>query len=96
MKKKTKNNSITIFGDKEIRRHWDEEKELWYFSINDIIQALIQSKRTRKYWNDLKTKLKNEGSQLSDKIGQLKMKASDGKNYLADAADTETMFRIIQ
>jgi hypothetical protein len=87
---------LKIFQDKHVRSHWDADKELWYFSIIDIIAALTDSDRPRKYWNDLKLKLANEGSQLSEKIGQLKMKSTDGKLYLTDVADTETMFRLIQ
>ncbi len=93
MKKESK---IILFKDKQIRRHWDTEKELWYFSIIDIIETLTQTDRPRKYWNDLKIKLKKEGSQLSEKIGQLKMQSSDGKYYLTDVADTETTLRIVQ
>jgi hypothetical protein len=97
MKKKIKKNKvIAIFEGSQIRRHWDAKKELWYFSIMDIIQVLAKTDRPRKYWNDLKTKLKKEGSELSEKIGQLKMKASDGKNYFTDVADTETLLRLIQ
>jgi len=92
----SKNKVIAIFDGKRIRRHWDKEKELWYFAIIDIIEILTQTNRSRKYWKDLKTKLKKEGSEVSEKIGQLKMQASDGKFYLTDVADTETMFRIIQ
>jgi len=94
-KNKTKN-KIAIFENKEIRRHWDNEKEEWYFSVVDIIGVLIQNDRPRKYWSDLKTKLKQEGSQLSEKIGQLKMIASDGKYYLTDVLDTENILRLIQ
>ena len=94
-KNKTKN-KIAIFENKEIRRHWDNEKEEWYFSVVDIIGVLIQNDRPRKYWSDLKTKLKQEGSQLSEKIGQLKMIASDGKYYLTDVLDTENVLRLIQ
>ena len=94
-KNKTKN-KIAIFENKEIRRHWDNEKEEWYFSVIDIIGVLIQNDRPRKYWSDLKTKLKQEGSQLSEKIGQLKMIASDGKYYLTDVLDTENVLRLIQ
>lgn len=96
MKKQSKNKTLTIFEGKQIRRIWDDAKELWYFSVVDVVEALVQNDRPRKYWNDLKIKLKTEGSQLSEKIGQLKMQASDGKFYLTDTADTETMFRIIQ
>ena len=86
---------IAIFEGKKIRRHWDEEKELWHFAVMDVVEVLAQTDRPRKYWNDLKTKLKAEGSEVSEKIGQLKMQASDGKFYLTDTSDAETMFRII-
>jgi len=95
MTKKIKN-KIAIFENKKIRRHWDNEKELWYFSVVDVIETLVQNNRSRKYWNDLKTKLKQEGSQLSEKIGQLKMVASDGKYYLTDVLDTENILRLVQ
>ena len=77
----TKENSIILFHQKQVRRHWDEEKEVWYFSVVDVIEVLTGNIRPRKYWNDLKKKLLNEGSQLSEKIGQLKMQSSDGKFY---------------
>lgn len=90
------NKYLAIFEGNQIRRFWDEDKELWYFSVVDVISVLTGSDRPRKYWNDLKVKLKNEGSQLSEKIGQLKFLSKDGKYYLSDAADTETLFRLIQ
>ena len=96
MNKLSKTVGITVFEGKKIRRHWDEKSEKWYFAITDIIEVLTQTYRPRKYWNDLKAKLKSEGSEVSEKIGQLKMQAVDGKFYLTDAADTETKFRIIQ
>jgi hypothetical protein len=96
MKKQSKNKAIAIFEGKKIRRHWDEEKELWYFSVIDIVETLTGSSIPRRYWSDLKNKLKNEGSQVYDKIVQLKFMANDGKYYASDAADTETMFRVIQ
>jgi len=96
MDKQLKNKAVAIFEGKKIRRIWDEKKELWHFAVMDVVEVLTQTDRPRKYWNDLKTKLKAEGSEVSEKIGQLKMRASDGKFYLTDAADTETMFRIIQ
>ena len=65
-----------LFEGMEIRSVWDSEKEDYYFSVVDVISALTESKRPRKYWNDLKINLKEEGSQLSEKIGQLKMKSS--------------------
>ena len=86
-----------LFEGKEIRSIWDKEKEDYYFSVVDVIAALTDSPRARKYWNDLKTKLKEEGSQLPSKIGQLKMKSlKDGKNYLTDVLDTEGIFRLIE
>lgn len=91
-----KENSIILFHEKEVRRNWDEEKELWYFSIVDIIEILTESPRPRKYWNALKTKLKKEGSQLSQNVGQLKMKSSDGKFYETDVLDTENILRLVQ
>lgn len=91
-----KENSIIIFNQKQVRRAWDNEKELWYFSVVDVIEILTESPRPRKYWNALKTKLNNEGSQLSQNMGQLKMKSSDGKSYLTDVLDTENILRLIQ
>lgn len=88
-----KENAIRIFEQKQVRTLWDEEKELWYISIIDVIEVLTGTNRPRKYWNDLKTKLKKEGSELSEKIGQLKMQSSDGKFYKTDVADTEQIFR---
>lgn len=91
-----KENSIIIFNQKQVRRAWDNEKELWYFSVVDVIEILTESPRPRKYWNALKTKLNNEGSQLSQNMGQLKMQSSDGKSYLTDVLDTENILRLIQ
>ncbi len=85
-----------LFEDKEIRSIWDSEKEEYYFSVVDVIGALTDSERPRKYWNDLKAKLKQEGSQLSEKIGQLKMKAQDGKMRDTDALDTKGTLRLIE
>ena len=91
-----KGKHLAVFEGKQIRRHWDEQLEKWYFSVVDIIETLTNSDRPRKYWSDLKVKLQAEGSELSDKIGQLKMQSSDGKFYLTDAADTEVLLRLIQ
>ena len=91
-----KSNSIILFKQKKVRRVWDDKKELWYFSIVDVVEILTDSPRPRKYWNALKTKLKEEGSELSQKVGQLKLESSDGKKYLTDVADTETLLRLIQ
>ncbi len=91
-----KQNEIKIFEDKKVRTLWDAENEEWYFSIVDVIEILTGTDRPRKYWSDLKAKLKKEGSQLSAKIGQLKLLSSDGKSYKTDVADTEQLFRLIQ
>jgi hypothetical protein len=96
MEKKLKNKAIAIFEGSQIRRHWDAEKELWYFSVIDTVQVLTESTIPRRYWSDLKTKLINEGSEVYEKIVRLKILAEDGKNRETDMADTETMFRIIQ
>lgn len=86
-----------LFEDKEIRSIWDKDKEDYYYSVVDVIAALTESGRERKYWNDIKTNLKKEGSELSEKIGQLKMKSKkDGKMYLTDVLDTEGIFRLIE
>ena len=71
--------AIKLFEQKEVRSVWNEELEKWYFSIVDVIEVLTESPRTRKYWNALKTKLKEQGSELSQNLGQLKMQAGDGK-----------------
>ena len=89
-------NAIRIFEQKKVRTHWDEDKELWFISVIDVIEVLTETDRPRKYWNDLKTKLKKEGSELSEKIGQLKLAAPDGKMRLTDVADSEQIFRFIQ
>lgn len=92
----TKETAINLFQDKRVRVHWDNEHEKWYFSIIDVIEVLTESPRPRKYWNALKTKLTDEGSQLSHNLGQLKMKANDGKLRMTDVADTEQLLRLIQ
>jgi len=89
-------NKIQIFEEKKVRTVWDDETEEWYFSVIDVVEVLTETERPRKYWNDLKKKLLTEGSQLSEKIGQLKMLAADGKKYLTDVASTEQLFRLIQ
>jgi hypothetical protein len=91
-----KQNAIKLFESKQIRSHWDDDLEKWYFSIIDVIEVLTETERPRKYWSDLKAKLKKEGSELSEKIGQLKMIAEDGKLRETDVADTEQLFRLIQ
>ena len=88
--------TVQLFEAKKIRSAWSEEDQKWYFSIVDVIEVLTGTDRPRKYWNDLKSKLQKEGSQLSEKIGQLKMAAADGKLYVTDVADTEQLLRLIQ
>ena len=85
-----------LFEVAQIRSVWDNNKEDYYFSVVDVISALTGSDRPRKYWNDLKLKLKDEGSQLSEKIGQLKMKAQDGKFRETDVLDTKGILRLIE
>jgi len=92
----TKENAIRIFEEKKVRSVWDSEVEKWYLSIIDVIEVLTGNERPRKYWDDLKRKLKNEGSELSEKIGQMKMLAADGKMRMTDVADVEQLFRLIQ
>ena len=92
----TDQNHISLFEGKQVRYLWDEEKQQYFFSVVDVIQVLTDSPRPRKYWNDLKTKLEAEGSELSANIGQLKLPSSDGKKYLTDVATTEQLFRLIQ
>jgi len=88
--------NIKLFENKKIRSSWNNDEEKWYFSVIDVIQILTESPRPRKYWNALKTKLKDEGSQLSQNMGQLKMQSVDGKFYRTDVADTEQLLRLIQ
>jgi DNA-damage-inducible protein D len=86
-------NDLAIFEGYQIRRHYDEQTETWWFSVVDIVQVLTQqpdSKTARKYWNKLKERLGKEGSQLVTDCHQLKMPAADGKSYLTDVATAET------
>jgi hypothetical protein len=92
----TKESAIKLFESNQVRSIWDSAEEKWYFSVIDIIEVLTGTDRPRKYWSDLKNKLKKEGSELSEKIGQLKMPSADGKHYKTDVADTEQLFRLIQ
>lgn len=89
-------NRLVVFEDKQIRRIFHNDE--WYFSVIDIIAVLTGSSNPRRYWSDLKIQLsENEGFvQLYEKIVQLKLESSDGKKYLTDTANTETLFRIIQ
>ena len=91
------NSSIQLFEDQKIRTAWDAEKEEWYFSIIDVISVLTDTANTRRYWSDLKRKLKIEGAvEVYEKIVQLKLLSPDGKKRLTDVASTEQLLRIIQ
>ncbi len=90
------NNKIQLFEDKRIRTAWFEDTQEWYFSVIDIVEVLTGSDNPRRYWSDLKRKLKVEGSQLYEKIVQLKMTAEDGKMRSTDVANTEQLLRLIQ
>ena len=95
----TQNDQIQLFENKRIRTAWDAEKEEWFFSIVDVVAVLTDQPDQRhaaKYWSVLKTRLKKEGSELTTKCSQLKMRSADGKRYNTDVADTEQLLRIIQ
>jgi len=93
MQKENKN-ALVVFQDKKIRRTWHDNE--WYFSVVDVVGALAESDNARRYWSDLKIKLKEEGFESYDFLVQLKLPAADGKNYETDCANTKSMFRIIQ
>jgi hypothetical protein len=91
--------SLAIFDNFKIRRHYDEARETWYFSVIDVVAALIEQpdfKKAKSYWTTLKNRLKTEGSEVVTKCDHLKMLAVDGKKRLTDVADTETLLRLIQ
>ena len=85
-----------IFNNETIRTVWDKDQEKYFISIVDLVGVLSESDRPRKYWSDLKSKLKKEGNEASKKIGQLKLKSQDGKYRLTDVCDIEEMFRIVE
>ena len=92
-------NTLAIFEGHKIRRHYDDKTETWYFSIVDILQVLLQQpdyQAARNYWKVLKNRLKNEGNESVTKCNRLKLEAADGKRYLTDVANPETLFRVIQ
>ena len=94
-----KENSLAIFENYQIRRHFDEKTQTWYFSVVDIIRVLLQQpdyQAARNYWKVLKNRLNEEGSESVTKCNQLKLLAADGKKYLTDTADAETLLRLIQ
>lgn len=97
MKEITNTNEMQMFEEEKIRTAWDAEQEEWYFSIVDVISVLTGTENPRRYWSDLKRKLKSEGAvELYEKIVQLKMQAPDGKMRMTDVANTEQLLRIIQ
>jgi BRO family, N-terminal domain len=90
---------IKLFEAQQVRAEWDAESEKWWFSVIDVVALLTDQPdytRARKYWSVLKTRLKNEGSQLATNCSQLKLTAADGKKYLTDVADTEQILRLVQ
>lgn len=92
-------NEVINFDDFAIRRVFDEEKQLWYFSVTDVIRALLQQpdyQAARNYWKVLKNRLKKDGSESVTNCNRLKLEADDGKKYLTDVADIQTLLRIIQ
>lgn len=91
-----KDSSIILFHENQVRRHWDEDKELWYFSVVDVVEILTESINSRAYWRKLKERLKIEGNETVTNCHGLKMLAPDGKMRKTDVADTEQLFRLIQ
>ncbi len=94
-----KETAIKLFEQKKVRSVWNEDSEQWYFSVIDIISVLTEQedyKKAQSYWTTLKSRLKKEGSEIVTNCDKLKLVASDGKNYLTDVANTETIFRLIQ
>lgn len=97
MNKEQNHYTIQLFEDRRIRSIWDEKQENWYFSIIDVISVLTGTENPRRYWSDLKRKLRTEGAiEVYEKIVQLKLPAPDGKMRLTDTANVEQLLRIIQ
>jgi cell filamentation protein len=88
--------SIRFFDDREVRAVWDEENAKWWFSVVDIVAAITESPRPRKYWNALKTKLKQDGNQLSSRMGQLKLVSTDGKKYATDCFSQDDVIEVVK
>ena len=88
--------NIKVFENKKVRAQWDAENEVWYYSVVDVCGALSDSTDPRKYWNKLKQRLREEGSELVTICHQLKLMASDGKTYLTDVLDTKGILRLVQ
>ena len=91
-----KENSIKLFEQKQVRTHWDEAQEKWYFSVTDVLQILTESVDVAAYWRKLKQRLKAEGNETVTNLHGLKMLAADGKMRITDVADTEQLFRLVQ
>ncbi|MBK6339651.1 MAG: hypothetical protein IPN93_01925 [Bacteroidetes bacterium] len=94
-----KNSAVKLFEEKQVRSIWDAATEKWYFSVIDIVAVLtdqIDYKKAQSYWTTLKGRLKKEGSEVVTKCDKLKLMAADGKKYLTDVADIETIFRLVQ
>jgi len=92
----TKDTAIRLFNEKQIRSHWDDEQEKWYFSIVDVVGVLTESIDANAYWRKLKQRLKEEGNETVTNCHGLRMPAADGKMRITDVADTEQLFRLIQ
>ncbi len=92
----SKSSKVVLFKDQKIRRAWNKKEQKWYFSVIDVVGILSGSKDPRNYWKVLKNRLKKEGNQSVTKCNQLKMMSADGKYYLTDVTDTETLLRLIQ
>lgn len=93
------NQDLAVFEKFNVRRHFDEEKQKWFFSVIDIVAVLTDEtdyKKSKSYWSTLKSRLKKEGSEVVTNCDQLKMKAQDGKSYKTDVADLETILRLVQ
>ena len=91
------NKELALFEAKQIRRQYNSETEVWYFSIIDIIEVLTESSNPRDYWFKMKQRVKTEdGFELSTICRQFKLKATDGKMRLTDVADVKGIFRLIQ
>jgi len=94
-----KEQALAIFEDYKIRRIYDEKSEMWFFSVVDVVAALIQQpdyQAARNYWKVLKNRLRKEGSESVTKCNRLKLEATDGKKYMTDVANPETLLRLIQ
>ena len=89
-------NKLKLFENKKIRYVWNAEEEEWYFSVIDVVEVLSESQNPRRYWSDLKIKLVKEGSEVYDKIVQLKLQAADGKMRETDVLSTKNVLRLIQ